>query len=43
MKEPLRVMEFRMLLIRSRAFVTANGRPTPSRKPHKPPIASPEM
>ena len=38
---PLRVTELRILLIRSRALVTASGLPAPSRKPHAPPRASP--
>jgi hypothetical protein len=38
---PLRVTEFKMLLIRNLVFDTARGLRAPSRTPHAPPIAKP--
>ena len=38
---PLRVMELRMLVTRSRVFDIASGLLAPSRKPHAPPRARP--
>jgi len=42
MKVPLRVTEFRTLLIRNLVFDTARGLRAPSRTPHTPPRAKPE-
>lgn len=41
MKVPLRVTEFRMLLIRNLVFDTARGLRAPSRTPQAPPRAKP--
>ena len=41
MKDPRRVIEFRILFNRNRALGTASLRVLPSRKPHAPPSASP--
>ena len=43
MNVPLRVTELRMALMRKRAFEAAMGRLAPSLRPHKPPIASPNL
>lgn len=42
MKVPLRVTEFKTLLIRNLVFDTARGLRAPSRTPHAPPRAKPE-
>lgn len=43
MNEPRRVIELRMLLMRSLLLDTASGRKAPSLNPHKPPTPRPAV